>query len=170
MSTGHAYRVTEVGKFMAAPPEKVWAELSDGWMYTGWVVGASHIRTVDENWPSTGARLHHQVGVWPMVVSDSTAVVESQPPRRLVLQARAWPAGEARVVLTVTPEGAGTMVRMQEWATNGPGKWLQTPVQDALLRLRNTECLERLASIAENRPRPGFPTGSTGAAASDQLR
>jgi len=148
--------VSEVCKHIAALPERVWAELADGWMYTGWVVGASHIRGVDAHWPAVGARLHHQVGLWPFVVSDSTAVVESDPPARLVLQARAWPAGEARVELTVSPDGAGSLVRMAEWPTHGPGRWLHNPVQDALLRLRNRESLDRLADLAENRPQPGM--------------
>lgn len=152
--------MAEVSKHMAAPPAKVWAELADGWMYTGWVVGATHIRDVDGNWPAVGAELHHQVGAWPLVVSDSTAVVESDPPRRLVLQARAWPMGEAKIVLTVEPDGEGSLVCMAEAPTDGPGRWLHNPVQDALLRRRNMESLERLASIAENRPSPGPPGSS----------
>ncbi|PZS20332.1 MAG: polyketide cyclase [Pseudonocardiales bacterium] len=139
---------------MAVTPERLWAELSDAWTFTGWVVGASHIRGVDGSWPAVGARLHHQVGVWPLVVSDSTAVIESDPPRRLVLQARAWPAGEARVELTVTADGTGSMVRMAEWPTHGPGRWLHNPLQDALLRRRNIESLQRLADIAQNRSDP----------------
>jgi hypothetical protein len=151
--------VSEVGKHMAVPPERVWAQLADGWIYTGWVVGATHIRGVDPHWPQVGAQLRHQVGAWPFVVSDSTAVLESRPPDRLVLQARAWPAGEARVVLTITADGAGSMVRMNEWPTNGPGRWLHNPVQAAVLRRRNMESLARLASIAENRSIPDAAAG-----------
>ncbi len=142
---------------MDAAPERVWAELSDGWMFTGWVVGATHIRDVDSSWPEVGARLHHQVGAWPLVVNDSTAVIESQPPHRLVLQARAWPAGEARIVLSVEADGAGSLVRMAEQPTDGPGRWLSNPLQNELLRRRNVESLARLASIAQKRPLPGFP-------------
>jgi hypothetical protein len=148
--------VVEVSKHVAAVPERVWAELSDGWMFTGWVVGATHIRDVDPTWPQVGARLHHQVGLWPLVANDSTAVVESQPPARLVLQARAWPAGEARIVLSVEPDGTGSLVRMTEEPTDGPGRWLRNPLQDELLRRRNVESLARLAAIAEKRPIPGF--------------
>ncbi|MCU1659806.1 MAG: hypothetical protein JWO57_4462 [Pseudonocardiales bacterium] len=151
---------------MAAAPERVWAELGDGWMYTGWVVGASHIRGVDGNWPEPGARLHHQVGVWPLVVSDTTAVLESEPPRRLALQARAWPVGEARVVLTIAADGEGSRVSMDEWPTNGVARWLHTPLQDVALRARNRESLNRLASIVENRPLPGFPPSESPASGS----
>lgn len=144
--------MAEVSKHIGVAPERVWIELSDGWMYTGWVVGASHIRGVDENWPDVGARLHHQVGAWPLTIRDSTRVVESVRAERLVLQARAWPAGEARVELDLAAEGDGTRVRMVEYPTDGAAKMLHNPLQDAVLRKRNQESLERLACIAENRP------------------
>ena len=116
------------------------------------MVGATHIRGVDTDWPDAGAELHHQVGAWPITISDSTQVVVSEPPDRLVLHARAWPAGAAEVVIEIEAEGAGSRVHMWERPTAGPAKWLHTPVQDAILRLRNAESLNRLASIAENRP------------------
>lgn len=144
--------MAEVSKYMNAPPDRVWVELSDGWMYTGWVVGACHIRDVDGHWPDVGARLHHQVGGWPFTINDSTQVLESIPQKRLVLQARAWPAGEARIELELAPEGAGTRVNMVEYPTNGVAKTLHNPVQDAVLRRRNLASLDRLACIAENRP------------------
>lgn len=144
--------MAEVSKRIDVSPERVWAELSDGWMYTGWVVGASHIRGVEAHWPQAGARLHHQVGAWPMTVNDSTLVVESIPAKRLVLQARAWPAGEARVEIDLEPDGDGTIVKMVEHPTDGPAKVLHNPVNDAILKRRNHESLERLACIAENRP------------------
>ena len=75
---------------VAATPDRVWDVLGDGWLYSGWVVGTSHIRSVDEAWPNAGTRLHHSVGSWPIMISDSTRGVETQPPRMLVLQARAW--------------------------------------------------------------------------------
>jgi len=134
------------------PPKRVWVELSDGWMYTGWVVGASHIRGVDGHWPDVGARLHHEVGAWPVTVSDSTQVIESEFARRLVLQARAWPAGEARIEITLEPDGDGTVVTMVEYPTNGIAKAVHNPVNEAILAKRNRESLERLACIAENRP------------------
>lgn len=144
--------MAQVSRHIAAPPARVWAELSDGWMYTNWVVGATHIRGVDPEWPAPGAELHHQVGAWPLTISDSTEVVDSDPPRRLVLKARAWPAGEAMVVIDIAPDGDGSEIHMKEWPIAGPAKWLHTPLQDAVLRRRNAESLERLAKIAENRP------------------
>lgn len=141
-------------RFVAAAPERVFAELSDGWMFPCWVVGASHIRAVDDQWPSAGARLHHRVGPWPLSVADSTSVLECDAPRRLVLQARAWPFGEATVAISIRPERGGSRVDMAESPTRGPARWLNNPLQRYLLRRRNREALARLATIAENRPDP----------------
>lgn len=159
---GRMNNVADVKRHIDTSPERVWAELSDAWMYTGWVVGASHIRGVDGNWPQVGSRLQHQVGAWPVVVSDETVVLESEAPRRLVLQAKAWPGGEARVELTLRPDGDGTEVTMSEVPTRGPAAVLHNPVQDRVLYHRNVESLARLASIAEKRPMPGFPPPAKG--------
>ena len=84
-----------------AGPAAVYAVLADGWTYGQWVVGTSHVRAVDAQWPAPGSRLHHAVGPWPLVVRDHTEVRESQRGRRLLLTARGWPFGEAEVELTL---------------------------------------------------------------------
>jgi hypothetical protein len=133
-------------------PERAWAELSDAWVYTSWVVGATHIRDVDSNWPEPGSKLHHTVGPWPLMIKDHTQVVESEPPSRLVLIARAWPVGEARIELTLRPVRDGTEITMAEWPVRGPGRWTRNPVMEAVLRARNRESLGRLAALVEHRP------------------
>ena len=86
-----------------ATPEQVWDVLSDGWLYPLWVVGASRMREVDDHWPAVGAKLHHSVGTWPLLIDDDTEVIEVVPGHRLVLHARAWPTGAAGVtILLVT--------------------------------------------------------------------
>jgi uncharacterized protein YndB with AHSA1/START domain len=140
-----------VSRTMRVTPERVFAELSDGWMFTIWVVGTSHMRDVDANWPQPGARLHHRLGAWPFGISDSTMVLECDPPHRLVLQARAWPAGEARIVLAIEPHPDGCKITMDEWPTNGPARIAHNPLGYWLIRRRNTETLQRLACLVENR-------------------
>ena len=44
----------EVSRQVTASPERVFAELADGWTYVGWVVGATHVRDVDDTWPQPG--------------------------------------------------------------------------------------------------------------------
>lgn len=136
-------------RVLTCSPEDVFRVLGDGWLYPSWVVGASRMREVDEAWPSAGARLHHSVGVWPVLIDDSTVVEAFDPPRRIVMKARGWPLGEARVTIDVKARGDGSVVRIQEEAVAGPAKYVPAPVMDVLLRWRNAETLHRLAYLAE---------------------
>src|SRR5688572_22977970 len=97
-------------RVVRADAAAVFAVLSDGWLYPLWVVGASRIRAVDDHWPQPGARLHHSVGVWPLLLDDDTQVEQVQPDRLIVLKARAWPSGEARVRIELEPVGVHTRV------------------------------------------------------------
>ena len=143
--------MTVVEREIAATPHEVFDVLTDGWLLPTWVVGATHIRDVDDAWPAPQSRVHHQVGAWPFMISDTTAVVKCEPPRELVLQARAWPVGEARIELTVEAHNGGSIVRMAEAPSHGSARILDNPLQRRLLVARNRECLARLAAIAENR-------------------
>lgn len=132
-------------------PEDVFEVLGDGWLYPSWVVGASRMREVDESWPMAGAELHHSVGVWPVFIDDKTVVEEFIPARRMVMRARGWPLGEARVTLDVKPRGEGCVVRIQEEAVAGPGRLIPAPLLDVPLSWRNAETLHRLAYLSEGR-------------------
>ena len=136
---------------IAAPPEKVWAVLSDGWLYPVFVVGASRMRDVDESWPAVGAKLHHSVGSWPALIDDNTEVLEVEEGRRLVLRARAWPTGEATVEFLLEPTSEGTLVTITEDASKGPALLIPKPVREQQLDWRNTETLRRLSYVAERR-------------------
>jgi hypothetical protein len=132
-------------------PEDVWSVLADGWLYGLWVVGASRIRQVDENWPETGARIHHSVGSWPFVIDDTTHVVTCEPERKLALQAKAWPSGEATVEITMEAADHGTLVTIVEDASHGPALLIPGFVRRAALGWRNTESLTRLGYLVEHR-------------------
>ena len=136
-----------------ATPEQVWSVLADGWLYPLFVVGAARMREVDDTWPAVGSRLHHSVGSWPVLVDDTTEVLEVEEGRRLLLLARAWPAGQAHVEITLTPDAGGTEVTMVENATSGPAALVPKAVQDPQLHLRNVETLRRLAFLVEGRAR-----------------
>jgi hypothetical protein len=149
METASAERRVE------ATPEQVFAVLADGWLYPGWVVGASRMREVEDTWPAEGARLHHSFGVWPLLIDDKTTMLEWQPGTRAVMEAEGWPLGTARVVLTVEPDGpTGCRVSIAEDASRGPGRLLPKPVRQALIVKRNDETLRRLAFLAEGHSRP----------------
>jgi hypothetical protein len=138
-------------RVVQATPEQVWEILSDGWLYPLWVVGASRMRDVDETWPEVGSKLHHSVGAWPALIDDYTEVEECRPLRMLKLRARAWPTGEASVVLRLEAVGAETRIVMEEQAVNGPASLIPKPLQDPLLGWRNVEALRRLAYLCERR-------------------
>lgn len=159
------------------PSSAVWNVLADGWLYGEWVVGASRIRDVDRNWPQAGSRIHHSSGLWPVLINDTTQVEVCEPERRLVLTARGWPAGEAKVDIrltpvdfavnpdearrrgsgasagTGTPAGPGTEITILEDATSGPATLVPEPVRQALMVQRNKEALRRLGYLAEGRAR-----------------
>lgn len=134
-----------------ASPERVFAVLSNGWSYSDWVVGTSHIREVDPHWPQLGARLHHKAGPWPVSLWDSSRVLAMEESRRLCLNARLWPLGEAVVDIRLAASGENaTRVTLQEDFEQGPLRWVQNKMNDLILHKRNVESLRRLADLAEH--------------------
>lgn len=137
---------------VSASPEQVWDVLSDGWLYPLWVVGASRMREVDDEWPAVGAQLHHSVGVWPALLDDTTEVLEAQPQSLLRLRARGWPGGEAEVVMHLEAVADGTKITIEEDVVSGPGRLVPSLLRQPPLAWRNVEALRRLAFVVERRP------------------
>ncbi len=133
----------------------VWAVLADGWLYPGWVVGASRMRAVEAGYPAVGSALHHSVGTWPALLNDETRVVDCEEGRRLVLEAKTRPVGTARVTMILAdgPHG-GTLIQMEEDASGGPARLMPRRLRQALIARRNIESLRRLALLAERATSP----------------
>ena len=125
-----------------AEPAEVFGYLADGQCYAEWVVGAKRIRAVDSGWPAPGTRIHHTVGGGPVTLDDHTEVLDIEPDRRLVLDARARPFGRARVELILEAAAGGTRVVMRELPVSLPG--VVQGVLEPLLHLRNGKALRRL--------------------------
>lgn len=136
---------------MKCAPWDVFGVLEAGWLYPSWVVGATRMREVEPAWPQPDARLHHTVGVWPIVLDDTTRSTEWIPPHRMRLVARAWPFGEADVTIRVRTTVGGCLVRMDEEPRTGPAALIPRFLTAPLLRARNAETLRRLAYLAEGR-------------------
>ncbi|WP_251046542.1 SRPBCC family protein [Arthrobacter sp. ISL-85] len=147
-STTGRNSMSTVSLLCNSSPADVWRVISDGWLYSGWVVGASRIRDVDAEWPQLGAQLHHSVGTWPMVIDDSTRVTAVEPGRSLELVARGWPMGEAKVEITLEDRGNQCRVTIAEDAIRGPGKLMPKFLRDPLISARNRETLRRLELMA----------------------
>jgi NAD(P)-dependent dehydrogenase (short-subunit alcohol dehydrogenase family)/uncharacterized protein YndB with AHSA1/START domain len=136
-----------------AAPEEVFAVLADPHRYPEWVVGASGVRDHDEGFPAVGSRFHHDVGSWPLGISDHTEVVEVEPPHRIVLKAKARPLGTAVIAIELEESAGGTELTLEEQ----PGDRLTSlvagnPLFDTALRVRNAEGLARLKRLVEGVP------------------
>src|SRR4051794_13004444 len=136
-----------------AAPEDVFAALSNPACYPEWVVGASGARGHDENFPEVGSRFHHKVGAWPLNIKDHTEVIEVDPPRRIVLKAKARPLGTAIIEIDLEQNAGGTELAMEEC----PGDRLTSlvagnPIVDKALQVRNSEALARLKRLVEGTP------------------
>lgn len=106
------------------------------------------------NWPAPGSKIHHTIGVWPVVVNDETVVESCTPLEELVLLAKVRPFGGARITLRLTDIHNGTRVEMAEVPVGGPLNWLPRRLSLLLVYPRNRECVERLVSLAERREAP----------------
>lgn len=151
MMIGNSTVLRPAVRAIDAPADAVWKLLADGWSYASWVVGSARIRDVDADWPAVDSRLHHSVGVWPLMLHDHTDVVACTPPRELVLAPRAWPWGRAVLRITIEERDGRSVVTMTEDFTSGPARALPRPARQLLLGPRNSECLRRLAFLAERR-------------------
>ncbi len=138
-----------------APPERVFAVLADYRAYGEWVVGSRLMRGADPDFPAPGTRFYHQVGVGPLHLNDHTSVEQVEPPRRLVLRAKARPLGTAIVDLRLEPADGGTKVVMREDPGDPLTALIFMPLTHLLVRGRNVESLRRLKELAERRPEFG---------------
>lgn len=137
---------------VAAPPEAVFAVLGDPEQYVDWVVGTTDTGELDAAWPEEGATLRYEAGAGPLTVAGVTEVVESEPPRRLVLRAVVPSLGEVVIELELEPSGGGTRVVMREEPVEGVLEATHTRLSDAALARRNEVALDRLRRLVESRP------------------
>jgi uncharacterized protein YndB with AHSA1/START domain len=121
-----------------ASREQVWNVIADGWTYSQWVVGNTRMRAVDPAWPAPGSKIHHTIGIWPLVLNDETVVESCTPQEELVLLARGRPFAAARITLRLFDTQNGTRIEMAEVPAGGPLNWIP----------------RRLVALAERREEP----------------
>lgn len=132
-------------------PERVFEVLLDPYSYPRWVVGAQRIRSVDPEWPAPGSKFHHSVGVGPARLSDSSKLVDLDPPHRLRLEVRFRPIGVADVVFAVEPLDPGCVVTMIEEPKGGPFWKFWNGLIDLAVQGRNEITLHRLRRETQRR-------------------
>ena len=125
-------------------PRAVFDVLRDGRTYADWVVGTRAIRVVEDGWPAPGTALHYTIGYGPLRKDDETRVTAYEPDRRLELEAKAWPAGSARIELRAEPVQDGTLVSIDEHPLRGVAALVHNPLLDLSIKVRNVETLRRL--------------------------
>jgi len=76
-------------------------------------------------------------------------VLESDPPRHLLMEARIRPFVVAEVEYFVEPQAGGCKVTLIERVTGGLARLAVGPGRDLALKLRNREMLRRLRRLAE---------------------
>jgi len=137
--------------YIDARPEEVFDVLATPSTYARWVFGSSAIHRSDSAWPAEGSLFEHSQGFWPLRVHDTTQVVESDPPQRLLLEVRVRPFMIGRVEFGVFPAGDGTRVVMHEEPIGGLARMVRNPGLDLLLKVRNAETLRRLRNLVKER-------------------
>ena len=131
---------------IVAPQRAVWSVLADPRLYANWVVGASATRRVEGNWPAVGSVLHHTQALG---VSDTTSVLESAPPWRMVMEARIRPVAVMKVSVDLDGYGEETHLVLREEVVGGAVAVLPKASVDWLIWLRNRESVRRLKELAE---------------------
>ena len=151
MSIGSESRVSAV---IPVPPPQAFRLLEDPSSFRDLVAGARKIRRFDSRWPEVGTRLHHTVGVPPLLVRDHTEVVAVDMPNLLVLDALIRPLGCLRVEFRFEPHPEGTKITVRERPESGPlSRPLLRTVALAALQLRNREICRRFRKLARQRSR-----------------
>jgi uncharacterized protein YndB with AHSA1/START domain len=135
--------------YIDASTETVWAVLANPRSYAHWVVGSSQTRRVEGRWPARGSTFHHTQGIGPLGLRDTTQVVHSKRPSRLVLEVRMRPLLIARVELALDPHGEGTWLTIRESPFGGVLGRFAGPLLEPMLAFRDTESLRRLRRLAE---------------------
>ena len=146
-------------QFDRAAPE-VYDALVDPRTYPSWLVGASDIRGVDDDWPRVGSKFHHRVGVAPLTLADSSELLAHEPPRLLRLAVRARPLISAVVTFQLVGDAERCVVTMEEEpAVRAIGNIVR-PVMDPLTHLRNHLSLKRLDQFLHRGQPDSVPGGS----------
>lgn len=130
--------------FAGLTPDDVFRVLAAGETYADWVVGTRKIREVTAGWPGPGSSIHYTVGHMPLRKDDRTTAVECERPRRLKLEAHAWPWGSVDIELRVEPSSSGCTVILEEGPKRGLLKTIDNPLLDLAIKVRNVETLRRL--------------------------
>lgn len=142
--------MSPVSRKVEAPPETVFAMLSDPRALSYFILGTKTVRKFDARWPEVGTELHYTVGLGPLQVRDRTVVTECEPPHMLAMQPHLGPILTAEARFELRPEGSSTVVVLDEKVIGG-ALMAVAPLLDMALTLRNRLDMVRFAHLVELR-------------------
>ena len=134
---------------VAASPREAFAVLTDPQTYPRWLVGATAIRDVDDNWPEAGSKFRHLVGFGPFQIADDTEVLDIDKGTMLRLKVRARPFISAVATFRVIGSAGHSVITLEEEPAARTIGNLVRPVMDPATHVRNHRSLRRLAQIIE---------------------
>jgi uncharacterized protein YndB with AHSA1/START domain len=127
-------------------PDEVFDHLLNPWEYPQWLLGASRMRGVDDDWPAVGSKFHHVVGWGPLKVADHSRIDEIDRPRKLVLYVKATPLVQGKVTFTLDEVDGGTLLTLKEEPAIAAANVLR-PALDPPTHARNKKSLQQLADL-----------------------
>ena len=142
--------MSTVRRIVPRPRAEVFATLLDPRTYPDWLVGAQHIRRVDEAWPAVGTAFHHVVGlIGPFKVPDHSTVRAVDAPGLLSLEVRARPFGRAAATFTLADTVFDGEPATEVEIDEVPIGLLEpaTPLIDRFTTPRNRRSLDNLAAL-----------------------
>lgn len=118
------------------------------------MAGARRIRRFDPRWPEKGTVIHHTVGVPPLLVRDTTEVLDVEPGRLLRLEARIHPLGALLVEFEFSADLAGCRLAVRESPRAGLlARPAVSRAVEAAVTLRNREICRRYRRLVQKRNR-----------------
>jgi hypothetical protein len=137
---------------LPVPVERAFLLLEDPRSLRTLVPGARRIRRFDPAWPAPGTLVHHTVGVFPLLVRDTTEVLACERDHRLLLEARLQMLGTFLIDMRLEPDGSASRLVIEETVIRGPfGHGLLRPGIEVLIMLRNLELGRRFRRLLEQR-------------------
>lgn len=145
--------MTVVETILPASPQVAFSVLEDPRALRMLVLGARRIRRFEPHWPSPGSAVHHSVGFFPLVVRDTTVVLDCEQDRHLLLEARVSLIGAFHVDFRLDPQPDGTTrLTIGEQVIRGPMSLpFVRPLVDLAVKLRNVELGRRYRHLVEQR-------------------